>query len=318
MSAPGMATGVLEHKMGWIIRCAAVVVLLMGMFTLVLNCWPMALMLRCPSVLNSPVQHLLLPKAAIVIAWQAYEDHRFVDAASLAEYFNAWQPTAETTLFEGRCRQELGESDQARALYKLAQRFDPRSRSARLGLIDLDLKISQGTPPAIDTVDALLSIVPWDDAVAIDTIAARLAGMAEGESGAVRLQFAARILYLAPSHQHLRKAGLLLLQDASQAEDVRRIGAWVIIASLLEERGRLGEGDILRLDQLIPGWAGPRTKSALGRGEFTKVPAAGMRNPDWVGWLLSSGGDGAPFLVCFEREWLMQLGATLRELDERH
>jgi tetratricopeptide (TPR) repeat protein len=299
------------------IKCLAWCVVLLQAAVSILNLWPQTALEFLPLRPAGPAGRLTLPQAHSYLGWDSYQKRNYEDARGWMRLFNAWQPTQDSLLLEGKCDLELGRREAARALYKQVIAFDPRSRQARLALIDLDLKeMDDPNGRMDDTIEEILNWVPWDDAPSIVKISGRLLALAENRPGAPRLLLTATVLYLDPSDPVLlRMAGVLLLQEPEP--EIRRIGAGLVIATLLAERGRLSEKDIRRLDAFLPGNLTGPEKNALLAGRFSRVSAQTMiaRQPPPDDRLDASIGTDV-YPICLEREWHRHLGWLVRHGNE--
>jgi len=307
-----------SQKFSWWIRCLAWCVVLLLAAVSTLNLWPQWVAAFVPLRPGGLAGHSTLPQARCYLGLDSYQKHNMEDAAAWMRLFNECRPTQDSLLLEGKCDLELGRLDAARILYRNVIAFDPRSRRARLALIDLDLKeIAGSSAPLAARIDEILNMVPWDDAESIAKISDRLLTLSESRPGKPRFLLTAAVLYLDPADLVLlRKAGMQVLKEPESRGRV--IGARLIISTLLAEKGRLSEGDIARLEAFYPGGLTEPEKNALLAGRFLRISAEAMiaqgSIPDNRS-KISFGTD--PYPICLERDWLRNQGWKLRRLHEQ-
>lgn len=302
----------------WIVRIFAWCGLLFLSAVSMLNLWPQMALELLPLHPAGWTGHLTFSPAHSYLGWNSYQNQNHEEAAEWLRMFNAWQPTQDSLLLEGRCAFELGRRDTSRTLYKKVTAFDPRSRQARLALIDLDLKEILSLETSLEPrIDEILDLIPWDDASSIAKICDRLLTLADSRPGKPRLTLVAAVLYLDPADLiFIRKAGVQLLQESDP--EIRRMGADLVITTLLAERSRLSEKDIQRLDLLLPGDLSLQQKDALIQGRFSRVSTEEMiARTDPLGSRSKTSSDADPYPICLEKEWHRQLGWSLRHYYER-
>ena len=302
----------------WGIRLLAIGLMVLLIPLITLNLWPQVALEFAPLRPAGWAGLLSLPPAQSFLGWDCYLKGEYGEAGAWMHFFNAWQPTQDSMLLEGRCAQESGRGGQARFLYRKVFAFDPRSRQARLALIDLNLKeMADPALPLPHHIDEILDLVPWDDDSSIIKISNRLLALAESRPGKPRRLLTAAVLNLDPADPALlRKAGVLLLQEPGRG--IRRIGAGLVVATLLAESGRLTEKDIQQLDLFLPGEFSQHLRSALLQGRFSRVTATAMialHDPSDGRMKVSSPAD--PYPICLEREWHRHLGWIVRHGNDQ-
>ncbi len=166
----------------------------------------------------------LFPKTSINLGLDYYFKKDFFKASKIFNYFNKWQPTVETLLFEGYCLQKEENLKEAKEIFKNALNFNPKSKDAHLALIEVNLKMIEKNGFDKDLIEEIILFIPYEDKEAIDKIALRILKISTNLRSKDKLLIYANIFYLFPSDFILNKTIYFILKDKDIPQIAKNIG----------------------------------------------------------------------------------------------
>jgi len=179
--------------------------------------------------LKSYSRFFLFPKTSINLGLNYYYQNDFLNASKIFNYFNKWQPTVETLLFEGYCLQKEENFKGAKEIYKKALNFNPKNKDASLALIEVDLKIMEKNVFDKNLMEEIILLIPYDDKNSIDKICIRILKISSKSNPRDKLFIYAYIFYIFPSDFILNKTIDFILKENDMPKVAKNIGLHLYI-----------------------------------------------------------------------------------------
>lgn len=293
--------------MNIIFRFLSLIILFFTLFSFLLNSYPYLFYRKTYEI-------LILPEAAINIAWYYYEKKSYYEAIKFSSFFNDWQPTEESLLFEAYCLKMQGLLKESEKKIVKVINFNPNYKKAYIAYIDLKIKeIEVKNNISEKTIDSIISKVPWDDKEAIENICFKLLKISKKFNTEEKKLILSSILYLLPSNKFLKEFAIYILKDEKNSLILKRIAANIFISITIFEKYNLSNEEMAFLEKHYLNFSNKKEKDLILNKNFKWFSYEEIKESFLS---IENINRFEKYPLCLDKEWIKALGNILRNSNE--